>query len=159
LNFSEFVNEKSYYEKIQKLAGIVLLVKFNNEERILLVKPKKFNGLSKKWSIPKGKVEEGLSKKQTALNELLEETGIKLPNNIKLKEKYKVIYKKSGILKELKYYIVRLNRNQLNIPIDNFGNVDTKKLNTHEIKYVKFVPLDEAKTMIEWFQEPILKKL
>ena len=55
-----------------KLSGVVLI--YNN--KILLVRPKKFRRKMRKWSIPKGHIEEKMTKMQTALKELKEETKI-----------------------------------------------------------------------------------
>ena len=57
-----------------KLSGVVLI--YNN--KILLVRPKKFKRKMRKWSIPKGHIEEKMTKMQTALKELKEETTVKL---------------------------------------------------------------------------------
>ena len=46
-----------------KLSGVVLI--YNN--KILLVRPKKFKRKMRKWSIPKGHIEEKMTKIQTAL--------------------------------------------------------------------------------------------
>ena len=57
-----------------KLSGVVLI--YNN--KILLVRPKKFKRKMRKWSIPKGHIENKLSKIKTAVHELEEESRIRL---------------------------------------------------------------------------------
>ena len=95
-------------EKIQELSGFMVIV--NN--KILLVKPKKFKGIEHMWSIPKGKVEG--KKFKSALKELKEETGIELDTDIKVStEKVNIFYKKSGQLKKLIVYVIELNETEL----------------------------------------------
>lgn len=60
-----------------KKCGIIL--SDSNLQQVLLVKGKK----SQKWGFPKGHMELGESEEQTAVRELLEETGIHWTNSLK----------------------------------------------------------------------------
>ena len=53
LSYKNYVLLNEFKEQIQELSGFMILV--NN--KVLLVKPKKFKGMEHKWSIPKGKLE------------------------------------------------------------------------------------------------------
>ena len=82
-SYDEFLFE--FLDVSQRLEGVMIIV----DNKVLLVKPKKFKGEEDKWSGPKGKIEK-LSIKDTALLELKEETGITLPKeSLKGKEKRK----------------------------------------------------------------------
>lgn len=54
--------------------GAVIYKKFNGETRFLLIKNKR----SAHWGFPKGHIEAGETKEDTALREVLEETGLKI---------------------------------------------------------------------------------
>lgn len=54
--------------------GAVIYRQFNGETRYLLIKNKR----SAHWGFPKGHIEAGESQKDTALREVLEETGLKI---------------------------------------------------------------------------------
>lgn len=138
---------------IQELSGFVIIV----NDKILLVKPKKFKGIEHKWSIPKGKV--GDRKKfVNALKELKEETGIELDNSIKNKtEKIKLYYKKNGKMKELVSYIIKLSPDDLNVDINHKWEVEKYEFNVKEIYKVKFFTKEEAIDKIEIGQMPLLK--
>ena len=50
-SFDEFLFE--YLDTIQKLTGIMVVV----DDKVLLVKPRKFRETPERWSIPKGKID------------------------------------------------------------------------------------------------------
>lgn len=153
LSFSSHSLLKEYKENIEELSGFMIII----DNKILLVKPKKFKGIKHKWSIPKGKIE-GNDKFKSALKELEEETGIKLNNNIKLKtKKINIYYKKSNNLKKLTVYILRLNLNDLNVDLDHKWEVEKEHILGHEIYKAKFFTKDNALDKIEIGQMPLLK--
>ncbi|MFW6226106.1 MAG: NUDIX domain-containing protein [bacterium] len=155
LSYDNYSLLEEYRGEIQELSGFLVIV----NDKILLVKPKKFKGISHKWSIPKGKVENG-NKFDTALKELKEETGIKLPKSIKNKtEKLKIYYKKSGKLKELTTYIININEDELNIDIDNKWEVSKKHLDKDEIYKAKFFTMEEAMDKLELGQLPLIRMI
>jgi 8-oxo-dGTP pyrophosphatase MutT (NUDIX family) len=155
LSYNNYILIKEFKEHIQELSGFLIIV----NDKILLVKPKKFKGLQHKWSIPKGKVE-GRKKFKNALKELKEETGIELNDDVKNKtKKIKIYYKKSGKVKELTTYIIHLNQEDLNIDIDHKWEVSKEDINGKEIYKAKFFTKKEALDKIEMGQMPLLKTM
>ena len=153
MSYSSYSLLREFKKDIQQLSGFVILV----NDKILLVKPRKFKGMDHKWSIPKGKVEGG-KKFKSALKELREETGINLDSEIKMDtEKVKIYYKKSGKLKELTTYIIRLMESDLNVDIDHKWEVSKDYLDKKEIYKAKFFTKKEALNKIEMGQMPLLK--
>jgi predicted NUDIX family NTP pyrophosphohydrolase len=153
LKFNNFLNEK---KKIDNLSGIVLII--NN--KILLVKPKKFKKDTDKWSIPKGHLEEDLSNLDNALIELSEETGIKLKKSeIDIDKRTTIFYKKSGTIKKLRYFVIRLNKSEIKKHLTDTKSLKLKNYKSKEIIKAKFFTKDEAKKRIEEGQSSILKNL
>ena len=155
LSYENYVLLREFKEeKIQELSGFMILV----NEKVLLVKPKKFKGMEHKWSIPKGKVTG--KKFKSALKELKEETGIELSPDAKVDtEKVKIYYKKSGNLKKLTTYVIKLNEEDLNIDIDHKWEVSKDYLDKKEIYKAKFLTKKEALSKIEMGQMPLLKMM
>ena len=152
LSFKNYSLLREFKEQVQELSGFMVIV--NN--KILLVKPKKFKGEPHKWSIPKGKVTG--KKFKSALRELKEETGIELTKDVKINtEKVKIYYKKSGKLKKLTTYVIRLKEEDLNIDMNNKWEVSKEYLDKKEIYKAKFFTKKEALDKIEMGQIPLLK--
>lgn len=102
--------------KNHKLSGVILI--YNN--KILLVRPRKFRRQFKKWSVPKGHIEAKMSKIKTALKELHEESNIKLKKGkLKKSEKVTINYFKSGKFKKLTCYIVNISKEEINVELFN----------------------------------------
>ena len=151
-SFDEFLFE--YLDTIQKLSGVMVIV----EDKILLVKPVKFKGLTEKWSIPKGKIEKKQSTIENAIRELKEETGIALTKDqIKESDRTKIYYKKSTRIRELTTYIIHLNKDELEIDINKKWAVHKKHLDTDEVFKAKFFSKKDAIDKIEVGQIPLLK--
>jgi hypothetical protein len=150
MDFSEFLVESTNH----KLSGVVLI--YNN--KILLVRPKKFRRKMKKWSIPKGHIEGDLGKKDTAIHELEEESRIKLTKkHLKSGQKFVLNYSKAGADKKLTCYVVKIEKEDLNIKLFNdmilgnflkgetveagfFSKSDAKKImETHQLELLKFL--------------------
>ena len=155
LSYDKFVLIKEFKEeRVQQLSGFMVII--NN--KILLVKPRKFKGMEHKWSIPKGKVDG--KKFDSALKELKEETGIELSKDVKMNiEKVKIYYKKSSKLKRLTTYIIRLNEEDLNINIDHKWEVSKDSFEGKEIYKAKFFTKREAMEKLEMGQMPLLKMM
>jgi len=68
--------------------GAVVFRKINDEYRFLLIKNKRSNN----WGFPKGHMEKGETREQTAMREVLEETGlrIKIYDNFSYESQYKI---------------------------------------------------------------------
>jgi ADP-ribose pyrophosphatase YjhB (NUDIX family) len=151
-SFDEFLYE--YLDTIQKLSGIMVIV----DDKILLVKPQKLKEELEKWSIPKGKMEKDHTVIENAIRELQEETGIVISEDqIEESDKTKIFYKKSGRIRELTTYIVRLNKEDLQININRRWSVHKKHFDTDEVFKAKFFTKEEAINKIEAGQMPLLK--
>lgn len=72
VNFTEKYFKSKLYPKYEKTSGAVLYTEKDNERRYLLVRTK-----SGHIGFPKGHVEYGETERESALREILEETGIK----------------------------------------------------------------------------------
>lgn len=131
----------SKIKDIHYLSGIVLI----SNNKILLVKPKKFKGKKKKYSIPKGHIEND-KKLKSALKEFREETSMKLDKNYDFK--FETKYIKNNILKKLKVYVYFRNDFEL--------SVNYKKLDK-EIFKVKFFNKKDAMKKVEHYFKPIIK--
>ncbi|MEG1778789.1 MAG: NUDIX domain-containing protein [Oscillospiraceae bacterium] len=86
--------------KREKSCGAVVYRKVNDKYKLLLVKHK-FSG---HWCFPKGHVEQGEEEVQTALREVLEETGI----NIDLRDGFRQAveyYPKPNVRKQVVYFL------------------------------------------------------
>lgn len=68
--------------------GAVVFRKINDEYRFLLIKNKRSNN----WGFPKGHMEKGETREQTAIREVLEETGvhIKIYDDFSYESQYKI---------------------------------------------------------------------
>jgi len=155
INFDEYITElKSNKQKTHKLSGVVLIC--NN--KILLVRPKKFKKKEKKWSIPKGHVEDDMSIIKTAIIELREEAGIKLSKKqMKSSDKFVIKYEKSGVNKILTCYVVDIEYGDINIKLVN--DMILKNFLKNEIIEAGFFSKEDAEKLIESQQLEILKIL
>jgi 8-oxo-dGTP pyrophosphatase MutT (NUDIX family) len=152
LKFDDFLNEK----KLDKLSGIVLIV----DDKILLVKPKKYKKVDNMWSIPKGHLEDDLSNLETALLELSEETGISLNiDDVSIRNKSNIFYKKSGVIKRLKYFVIVLENTDLKKYLNDVKKLKLKNYKSKEITKSKFFTKKEAEKRLEPGQFAILKEL
>lgn len=86
--------------KFEKSCGAVVFRNVDGQREFLLVQSKKFSN----WGFPKGHVEENESEEETALREVVEETGlkIKLLQNFRISVEYEV---KKGVIKEVVFFI------------------------------------------------------
>jgi 8-oxo-dGTP pyrophosphatase MutT (NUDIX family) len=136
------------------LSGVVLI--YNN--KILLVRPKKFKKRMKKWSIPKGHIENGLSKIDTALHELKEESRIKLTKErLKSGEKLVINYLKSNINKKLTCYVVYITKEDVNVRL--FNDMILGNFLKGETVEAGFFSKDDAYGIMEKYQLELLKFL
>jgi predicted NUDIX family NTP pyrophosphohydrolase len=150
LSYNNFILESDGH----KLSGIVLI--YNN--KILLVRPKKFRRKMKKWSIPKGHVDERIGKIASALKELREESRIKLKKKqIKKYNKTILNYEKSGNVKELTCYIVEVEKDDINVKLIN--DMILSNFLKNEILEAGFFSKNDAKKIIEKYQLELLKFL
>lgn len=150
MNFDEFLVESVSHT----LSGVVLI--YNN--KILLVRPKKFRRRMRRWSIPKGHVDDKMSKIDSALHELEEESRIKLKKKqLKDAEKFVLNYYKAGADKELTCYIVRVNKEDLNVKL--FNDMILGNFLKEETVEAGFFSKKDAEKIIERHQLELLKFL
>lgn len=135
---------------VDKLAGVVLVV----NGKILLVQSNKYKDVDNKWSIPKGKINDGENSLDCAIRELEEESGIIITKDSY--DHYEIFYKKNGIIKELTAYIVCLDKDELNINLKN-NEIDSSYYFTEEINKAKFFNIEEAHNKIQIGQKILLK--
>jgi len=155
INFKEYVLEsKKIRQKNHILSGVVLIC----DNKILLVKPKKFKNDDNKWSIPKGHVVDNMSKIKTAIIELKEESRIKLKKRyINSSNKVILNYNKSGFNKIMTCYIVYIEYEDINVKLVN--DMILKKFSKNEIIEAGFFSLKDAEYRIEKDQISLLKFL
>jgi len=112
----------------------------------------------RKWSIPKGHVEDGMSKLKTALHELEEESRIKLTkSHLREADKYILNYNKAGVDKKLTLYVVEVKKNELNVKL--FNNMILGNFLKAETIEAGFFSKIDAKKIMERQQLGILKFL
>jgi predicted NUDIX family NTP pyrophosphohydrolase len=150
MNFNEYLVESVNH----KLSGVVLI--YNN--KILLVRPKKFKRRMRKWSIPKGHIEDKFSKIETAIRELEEESRIKLKKDqLKHSEKIVLEYFKAGANKKLTCYVVNIKKEEMNIQL--FNDMILGNFLKGETVEAGFFSKDDAQKIIERHQLALLKLL
>lgn len=148
LEYKEYLDEKSHL-----LAGVVVIMK----NKILLVKPKKFKKKIKRWSIPKGHVEND-DILQSALDELREESRVILsPDTLRLSPTDNLIYIKNDVEKDLRYFIVKIKKKELNVKL--FNDMILGHNLKGETREAGFFSKSDAKKLIEPHQKGLLKYL
>jgi 8-oxo-dGTP pyrophosphatase MutT (NUDIX family) len=113
--------------KITKAAGGAVISK--NNEVLMIYR----HG---RWDLPKGKKNKGEKNRETAIREVMEETGIK---QLKIKKKLQVTYhfyrrNKRLIIKKTHWFLMKGKRSQEFIPATEEG-----------IEKVKWIPFEKAK--------------
>ena len=152
LNFYEYLYES--VSDFHNLSGVVVI--YNN--KILLVRTKKFKRKMKKWSIPKGHVEEGFDEIDSALKELKDESRIKLKRkNLENANKIVLNYYKSNVNKKLTCYVVNIEKEDLNV--DLFNDMILGNFLKSETIEAGFFSFDDALKIMEKSQLELLKFL
>ena len=118
--------------------GVVL---FGNA--ILLLR--KFNG---DWVLPKGRIEAGEQKKEAALREVLEETGVKA-------EILKYLGENKAVHKTVFWYLMK-SRNMDTVPLKEEGFVDAKFI--HLDRVVDLARYNDEREIIKVALEEIKKR-
>jgi ADP-ribose pyrophosphatase YjhB (NUDIX family) len=123
-----------------------------------LVRPKKFRRHSKKWSIPKGHIENKMTELETALHELKEESRIKLKKkHLNGVEIVNINYIKSGINKRLTCYVVKVEKEEINVRL--FNDMILGNLLSGETVEAGFFTKEDAVDIIETQQMELLRFL
>jgi len=152
MSFYDYLYESK--AESHNLSGVVLI--YNN--KILLVRPKKFKKRMKKWSVPKGHIEKGSSKIDTALRELKEESRIKLTKErLKTSPKIVINYFKSNANKTLTCYVVTVSKEEVNVRL--FNDMILGNFLKGETIEAGFFTKEDAEGIIEKDQLELLKFL
>jgi ADP-ribose pyrophosphatase YjhB (NUDIX family) len=131
---------------MEKSAGLVIL----KDNKILLCHPTnaRWNGT---FSIPKGRIKKGESKKEAAIRETKEEVGINI-NKYMIDNKKKCIKykdKKGKTYKKVYYFVVELSFLKDYIP--------KEQLQLEEVDHAAFYDYETAKRKIFWRFKPLLE--
>lgn len=113
--------------RTEKSCGAVVFRTINNKIQILLIRH--VNGGH--WAFPKGHVEKGETEEQTALREILEETGL----SVKLDNRYRQIVSyspKKDVIKDVVYFVAHADADSETTP------------QAEEISQIKWVDADAS---------------
>jgi len=126
--------------KTDQSFGVIPLKKIDGEWYVLLIKHQK----SSFWGFPKGHADEGESSYETALRELVEETGLtvrKLLVEQPLSEKYR--FRANGLLieKTVYYFVAEVNEGDVILQNEEIEDSNWIALNEAE----NYVTFDQAK--------------
>lgn len=112
--------------------GIVI-----NDSKILLV----FQGLTKSWSFPKGHIEDGETKEETARREILEETGIESVQLIEDLGSYiRATRKSDSIMKDISLMLFHTEESKT-------------KPQLSETPVVEWIPIDDVASKLTYTEE------
>ena len=120
-------------------AGGVVLRRVRGEWRLAAIRP---GGKDDVWALPKGLVGRGESPADTALREVVEETGVEGRLVEKLGD-VRYVYTWSGerVFKVVSFFLVRYVRGRLGDIPDHFR---------HEVAEARWLPLDEAPKLLSY---------
>jgi 8-oxo-dGTP diphosphatase len=123
-------------------AGGVVLRRVRGEWRLAAIRP---GGKDDVWALPKGLVGRGESPADTALREVVEETGVEGRLVEKLGD-VRYVYTWSGerVFKVVSFFLVRYVRGRLGDIPDRFR---------HEVAETRWLPLDEAPKLLSYTGE------
>jgi ADP-ribose pyrophosphatase YjhB (NUDIX family) len=127
-------------------SGIVFW--YNN--KVLLVKPNDPHNLLGGWSYPKGTIDYNEHYKDTALREVEEEIGLKLPKDFLDNtpvEELENIRKAKGI-KHYYFYTYILSDEEFNKYFNNNLSIPQNKLQIDEVVEARFMDKEEAKKLL-----------
>lgn len=144
-NYKNFMLEKKRNEN--DTSGIVFIY----DDKILLVH--QHNDV---WSYPKGHIEPGETKKETAIRESEEEVGVKLPKNfLKGKKSKKAHTNEHG--KNYWYFVHNLTDKEFEKYFNSKYKIPRKKIQAEEITEAKFFSKKKANKIIKDRYRTILK--
>ena len=124
-------------------AGGVLVRRLDNSWMMAAIRP-----AGKKpgtWALPKGRIDEGERGEETALREVAEETGAHGHSLGKLGDvRYWFNWEGAPVFKVVSFFLVRYEGGRL-------GDVPPE--HRHEVAEVKWLPLEEAPTLLSYAGE------
>ena len=118
--------------KYEKSCGALCLAPGPGAPRVLMVK----HVAGGHWAFPKGHLEQGETEEQTAVREVLEETGVAITLLPGFRETTRYSPRR-GISKQVVYFLAR-------------AKTDTPNPQPEEILEARFVPLAEALTLLTY---------
>jgi len=94
------------------------------------------------WALPKGNIGPGEPPEETAVREVAEETGVEATSDGKLGD-VRYVYTRGGerIFKVVSFYLLRYRRGKID---------DVPPAFRHEVAEARWVPLDEAPTLLSY---------
>jgi 8-oxo-dGTP pyrophosphatase MutT (NUDIX family) len=124
-------------------AGAVLVRRLSGRWHVAAIQPAgKPPGV---WALPKGRIDEGERGEQTALREVLEETGAGGRSLGKLGDvRYVFTWDGERIFKVVSFFLVRYGSGRLGDVLPEYR---------HEIADVRWLPLDEAPRLLAYAGE------
>ncbi len=129
--------------------GGVVVSSGDGRHEVALIRTKNMKG-KEVWTLPKGTAEEGETREQTALREVLEETGIEAEIIEPLEDItywFVIASERSRIRKTVRYYLMRA-----------VGGDPSR--HDDEVAEVRFVPVDEAARWATYASDrKVLKRL
>jgi len=156
--FDEYINEswdEIDYSAKKNAAGVAIVW----QNSILLVHPTGSSWQKNTLGIPKGGIEEGEDPLEAAVRELSEEVGISIdPSQLDPEPLIANNYNSSGVLKwQLVYFVLKINE------LEEIGLIDTRvpkeQLQTEEVDWAGFVPIESAYSKMHRSQLIILDRL
>ena len=127
---------------VEKAAGGIV---YNTNNEILFIFR---NG---KWDLPKGGIERGETKKETALREVFEETGVKELKIISKIDKTYHIFKRNGVykLKETTWFKMKTKFSGALVPQSDEGIENAEFIPAHKIPMVLENSYENIKLLVE----------
>ena len=118
------------YVKYEKSCGAIIFHKFNDETKVLLINHVHGNH----WAFPKGHVENDETEEETAIREILEETGLNVSLDVNFRYSTRYAPKK-GVIKDVIYFAASTNEIESTIQVE-------------ELNSAKWCSFDEARELI-----------
>ena len=106
------------------------------------VRPRRDGDRPEVWALPKGLIDRGERGAETAVREVLEETGLRAVVERKLGDvRYVYTWKGEQVFKVVSFFLVRYSSGRLGDLTDEFR---------HEVADTKWLPLEEAPRLLTY---------
>ena len=156
-SFKEFIVEQEKYNNLSEMkdsAGLAIVC----QGKILLVHPANSSWQKPTYGIPKGRIEMGETEWNTAIREVMEETGLEVPEEyINREPKVVTLYAKEKPVRNLTYFEVEVPT------LETLGltgpTVPKNMLQLAEVDWAGFIKIEDAYSKISPAQRIILDRL